>query len=92
MRGACAGTDAPLLGGFKWLPWGPPFAMHGWKRNVGIQVLWDLMTVARQLGETAASALKPSHMYVYKNIWNGISKGKYKLNLHLWVGMWVRKR
>ena len=23
MRGACAGANAPLLGGFKWLPWGP---------------------------------------------------------------------
>ena len=22
MRGARAGADAPLLGGFKWLPWG----------------------------------------------------------------------
>ena len=32
MRGARAGTDAPLLGGFKWLPRGLPFAMHlgGW--------------------------------------------------------------
>ena len=67
MHGARAGADAPLLGGFKWLPWGPPFAMHsagGWKHNVGIQVLWDLMTVARQPGKTAASALKPSHMYM----------------------------
>ena len=64
MRSTCAGTDAPLLGGFKWLPSGPPFAMHlagGWKHNVGIQVLWDLTIIARQLGETAASALKPSH-------------------------------
>ena len=34
-----------------------------WKHNVGIQVLWDLTTVVRQPGETAASALKPSHMY-----------------------------
>ena len=41
MHGTHAGNNAPLLGGFKWLPWGPPFAMHevgGWKRNVGIQV------------------------------------------------------
>ena len=32
MCGARAGADTPLLGGFKWLPWGPPFAMHlsGW--------------------------------------------------------------
>ena len=32
MRGARAGADAPLLGGFKWLPWGQPFAMRlrGW--------------------------------------------------------------
>ena len=69
MHSARAGADAPLLGGFKWLPWGPPFAMRkvgGWKRNVGIQVLWDLMTVARQPGETAVSALKPSHI-VYFN-------------------------
>ena len=28
MCGTRAGADAPLLGGFKWLPWGPPFAMH----------------------------------------------------------------
>ena len=28
MRGARAGADAPLLSGFKWLPWGPPFAMR----------------------------------------------------------------
>ena len=66
MHGARAGADALLLGGFKWLPWGPPFALHkvgGWRHNVGIQVLWDLTTVARQPGETAASALKPSHMF-----------------------------
>ena len=25
-------------------------------------------------------------------IWNGIGKGKYKLSLHLWVGMWIRKK
>ena len=25
-------------------------------------------------------------------IWNGIGKGKYKLSLHLWVGMWVMKK
>ena len=38
-------------------------ALSGWwKHNVGIQVLWDLMTVARQPGETAASALNPSHI------------------------------
>ena len=24
-------------------------------------------------------------MYVYKNIWNGIGKGKYKLSLQVWV-------
>ena len=28
MYGAHAGADAPLLGGFKWLPLGPPFAMR----------------------------------------------------------------
>ena len=33
LGGACmcdarAGADAPLLGGFKWLPCWPPFAMH----------------------------------------------------------------
>ena len=39
-------------------------ALSGWwKHNVSIQVLWDLTTVARQPGETAASALKPSHMF-----------------------------
>ena len=38
-------------------------ALSGWwKHNVGIQVLWDLMTIARQPGETAASALKLSHI------------------------------
>ena len=37
--------------------------MGGWRHNIGIQVLWDLTTVARQPGETAASALKLSHMY-----------------------------
>ena len=26
------------------------------------------------------------------NIWNGIGKGKYKLNLHLLVGVWVRNK
>ena len=25
-------------------------------------------------------------------IWNGTGKGKYKLSLHLWVGMWVSKK
>ena len=32
MRGARTGTNALLLGGFKWLPWGPPFAIRlsGW--------------------------------------------------------------
>ena len=34
-------------------------ALSGWwKHNIGIQVLWDLTTIARQPGETAASALK----------------------------------
>ena len=28
MHGAHVGADAPLLGGFKWLPWGLPFAIH----------------------------------------------------------------
>ena len=67
MRGARTGANAPLLGGFQWRPWGPPFAMRktgGWKRNVGIQALWDLTTVAEQPGEIAASALKPSHICV----------------------------
>ena len=64
MRGTHAGADIPLLGGFQWLPWGPPFAMRkmgGWKHNVGIQALWGLTTIAEQPGEIAASALKPSH-------------------------------
>ena len=67
MCGTRTGTDTPLLGGFKWLPWGPPFALRkagGWRHNVGIQVLWDLTTVARQPGATAASALKPSHILI----------------------------
>ena len=43
-------------------------ALSGWwEHNVGIQVLWDLMTVARQPGETAASALKLSHIGM---LWN----------------------
>ena len=28
MCGTHAGADAPLLGGFKWLPWGLPFAIR----------------------------------------------------------------
>ena len=28
-------------------------------------------------------------MYVYKNIWNGISKGKYDSLLELWTGEWM---
>ena len=31
-------------------------------------------------------------MFLMNNIWNGIGKGKYKLSLQLWVGMWVRKK
>ena len=64
MRGTRTGANTPLLGGFQWLPWGPPFAMRkmgGWKRNIGIQALSGLTTVAKQLGEIVASALKPSH-------------------------------
>ena len=60
MRGTRAGVDTPLLGGFKWLPWGPPFAMRlsGWvKCNVSIQALYDLTTVAEQPGEIAAGTL-----------------------------------
>ena len=40
MRSGRTGADAPLLGKFKWLPWGMPFAkqkMGGSMRNVGIQ-------------------------------------------------------
>ena len=33
-----------------------------WKRIVGIQALWGLTTVARQPGEIAVGALKPSHI------------------------------
>ena len=32
------------------------------ERNVGIQALWDLMTVAKQPGGKAAGTLKPSHI------------------------------
>ena len=62
MRCSCAGANAPLLGGFKWLPWGPPFAMRliG-KHNVSIQALQGLTTIVKQPGEIAAGALKPSH-------------------------------
>ena len=66
MHSTHAGADAPLLGGFQRLPLGLPFAMRktgGWKRNVGIQALWGLTTVAEQPGEIAASALKPSHIF-----------------------------
>ena len=31
-------------------------------------------------------------IFLTNNIWNGIGKGKYKLSLQLWVGMWVRKK
>ena len=31
-------------------------------------------------------------MFQQNNIWNGIGKGKYKLSLQLWVGMWVRNK
>ena len=65
MRSTHAGTDAPLLGGSQWLPWGPPFAMRKvgrWKRNIGIQALRGLTTVAAQPGEIAVGTLKPSHM------------------------------
>ena len=67
MHGARTGADIPLLGGFKWLPWGRPFAMRliGWvKHNIGIQALWGLMTIVKQPGEIAAGTLKPSHMYI----------------------------
>ena len=40
MCGTHAGTDAPLLGMFKWLAWGLPFAkrkMGGSMHDVGIQ-------------------------------------------------------
>ena len=77
MRGAHAGTDAPLLGGFKWLPWGLPFAMclsRWWKHTVGIQALWGLTTVVKQPGEIAVGTLKLSHI-------GGWVDG--------WVNMWV---
>ena len=32
------------------------------KRNIGIQALWGLTTIAKQPGEIAAGTLKPSHM------------------------------
>ena len=66
MRSARTGVDAPLLGGFKWLPWGPPFAMRlsGWvKRDVGIQALYDVTTVAEQPGEIAAGTLNRHILY-----------------------------
>ena len=56
MCGTHAGADAPLLGGFQWLPLGPPFAMHKmgrWKCNVSIQALRGLMTIATQPGENS---------------------------------------
>ena len=60
MRGARAGTDAPLLGTFKWLPWGPPFAMQE-IRWVSARRLYPspygLMTIAEQQGEIVAGTL-----------------------------------
>ena len=44
----------------------------GWKRNVGIQALWGLTTVAEQPGEIAAGTLKPLHIYIKSQ------KGKMK--------------
>ena len=40
----------------------------GVKRNVSIQALWGLMTVAKQPGEIAAGTLKPSHMYIQEKL------------------------
>ena len=34
------------------------------ERNVGIQALWGLTTVAKRPGGKAAGTLKPSHMYM----------------------------
>ena len=65
MHGTHAGTDASLLGGFKWLPWGLPFAIlkaSKRKHSIGIQALRGLTTIAKQPGEIAAGDLKPSHM------------------------------
>ena len=62
--GTRAGANTPLLGGFKWLPWGPPFVIRKvgrWKHSIGIQALQGLTTIAKQLGEIAASDLKLSH-------------------------------
>ena len=64
MRSICAGADALLLGGFKWLSWDchlQCIEAGGWKRNIGIQALWGLMTVIKQPGEIVAGTLKPSH-------------------------------
>ena len=67
MHSTHAGADAPLLGGFKWLPWGPPFAIckvGKRKHCIGIQALQGLMTVAKQPGEIAAGDLKLSHICI----------------------------
>ena len=64
MHGAHAGTDAPLLGGFKWLPRGHHLQcdkLSKWKCNISIQALWGLTTVAKQPGEIVVGALKLSH-------------------------------
>ena len=65
MRGAHAGTDTPLLGGLKWMPWGPPFVIHKAgrrKHSIGIQAQWGLMTVTKQPGKIVGGYLKPSHI------------------------------
>ena len=65
MHGACAGTDTPLLGGLKWMPWGPPFVIHKVgrrKHSIGIQALSGLTTITKEPGEITAGYLKPSHI------------------------------
>ena len=39
--------------------------------------------------QSVGSQKNRQYMYVYKNIWNGISKGKYDSLLELWTGEWM---
>ena len=40
------------------------------------------MTIHNKYNQWVANPEDSVKMYVYKNIWNGISKGKYKFSLH----------
>ena len=69
MRGTRAGANAPLLGGFKWLPWGLSFAIRlsGWveaQRQYPSPVLLD--DRRRATGRDSGGYPKPSHMQEFQ--------------------------